>query len=158
VLVELSRDGGASYATLAPAAPNSGSFSWTVAGPAASSALVRVSWDAGAAVAVSARFAIVAGAVTVTSPNSGVNWAVGTSHTISWTHNFGAGAQFRIDISRNGGSTWSPIAAAVTASGATTGSTVWVVSGPRTVKARVRVTWNGTPAVSDVSNVNFTIH
>ena len=47
VTVELSRDNGANWETLFASTANDGSQSWTVSGPAASQALVRVSNDAG---------------------------------------------------------------------------------------------------------------
>ena len=44
-LIELSRDGGASFEMLAAAAPNTGSFVWTATGPDSVAALVRVTMN-----------------------------------------------------------------------------------------------------------------
>ena len=112
VRIELSRDGGASWETLAPSVQNAtattGSFPWVVAGPPTATALVRVSWLDGPASDISnAAFAIVAPAITVTSPNTNVNWPVGSSRNVSWTHNLGTAESVRIEIGvADGGATW----------------------------------------------------
>ena len=95
------------------------------------------------------------GAVTVTAPNTAVNWGVGSVQKIKWTHNRGAGSTVRIDVSRDGGASWTVVASSVANSGATTGSYNWTVTAP-TGPARVRVMFtDGTGA--DTSNVDFTI-
>jgi hypothetical protein len=158
VKLELSRNGGSSYTVLASAAPNSGSFAWTVAGSTTSSAIVRVSSISPAASATSGKFSIVAGKVTVTSPNTAVTWNVGTVHAVTWTHNGGAAATFKIEVSRDRGSTWSLVTAAAPATGATSGSYDWTVTSPRTTIARVRVTWTANTAATDQSDVSFKIN
>ena len=158
VRVELSRNNGTSYTTLAASAPNSGSFAWTATGPSTTSARVRLTANGTpSATAVSGTFSLVNATVTVTSPNTLVTWFVGTVHAITWTHNVGAGAQFKIEVSRNSGSTWSLITAAATAAGATSGSYNWTVASPRSETSRIRVTWTGNTSVNDSSNVNFRI-
>jgi hypothetical protein len=156
VAIELSRDGGATFQPLASAAPNSGSFPWTASGPATDAARVRITWQGGLASATSGIFALVAPTVTVTVPNTNVSWTVGSTRTISWTHNLDPGATFSLSISRDGGKTWAPITASAPG-GAGSGSYAWVVTGPHTHSARIRVQWNGTPTALDQSNVNFTI-
>jgi hypothetical protein len=158
VRVEVSRDGGSTYAALAAAAPDNGTFSWTVAAPATASAIVRVTSNGTGASTASGKFVLAAGKITVTSPNTSVSWPVGSVHAITWTHNAGTGAQFKIEISRNGGSTWSLIAAAAPGTGATTGSYSWTVTSPRTNAARIRVTWTANTAASDTSDVNFRVN
>jgi hypothetical protein len=158
VRIDLSRNGGTSYSSLTTSAPNSGSFTWTVAGAVTTSALVRASSNSTTAVATSGKFSLVAGTLTVTSPNTAVTWLVGSVHAITWTHNVGAGALFKIEVSRNSGSTWSLITAAASSSGATAGSYNWTVTSPRSTAARIRVTWTANTAVTDTSNVNFKIN
>jgi hypothetical protein len=63
----------------------------------------------------------------------------------------------RIELSRDGGSSWSVLAPSVVNSAATTGTFSWSVSGPTTQRARVRVTWIRDAAVQDGSDVNFRI-
>jgi len=155
VKIELSRNGGSTYTTLASTAPNTGSFAWTATGSATTTAIVRVSANGFSSSGVSGRFSLVAASVRVTSPNTAVTWTSGTVHAITWTHNLGASAQFKIEVSRNG--VWSVIASAVTGGGATSGSTNWTVTGPRTSNAKIRVTWIG-GTVNDSSDVSFTIN
>ena len=154
VKVQLSRNGGSTYTTLASSAPNTGAYAWTATGAASTTAIVKLSANGFTATAVSGTFSIVAASVTVTSPNTAVTWTVGTTHAITWTHNVGAGAQFTIEVSRAG--VWSTVASAATA-GATSGSYDWTVVGPKTTNAKVRVTWNGGTA-KDTSDVAFKIN
>jgi hypothetical protein len=158
VRIDLSRNGGTTYSSLATSAPNNGSFTWTVAGTATSSAIVRVSSNGTTAVGISGKFSLVAATVTVTSPNTAVTWLVGSVHAVTWTHNMGTGALFKIEVSRNSGSSWSLVTGAASSSGATSGSYNWTVSAPRTSTARIRVTWTTNTAVTDTSNVNFKIN
>ena len=87
--VELSRDGGGTFETLAAAAPNTGSFAWVVTGPDAAAAFVRVTvTDPVAASGASGAFAIVTPVVTVTGPATGALAYAGTPVTIAWTTTF----------------------------------------------------------------------
>ena len=94
--------------------------------------------------------------MTVTAPNTPVSWNVGTSQAITFTHNLGTGQAVNIDISRDGGGSWTPITTVTTAS-ATSGSFSWTVSGPTTTQGRIRATWASSGLVNDSSDVNFTI-
>jgi hypothetical protein len=62
-----------------------------------------------------------------------------------------------IDVSRDSGATWSSLAAAIPSSGAANGTFSWVVTGPPSTTARIRVSWTADPAVSDVGAVDFEI-
>jgi hypothetical protein len=155
VKIQVSRNGGSTYSNLNTTAPNTGSFTWTVTGGATTTAIVKITANGTTASAVSGTFTIAAAAVTVTAPNTAVTWTIGTVQAITWNHNVGAGAQFTIEVSRSG--TWSVINSAVTASGATSGSYFWTVTGPKATNAKVRVTWNGGTA-KDTSDVAFKIN
>jgi hypothetical protein len=160
VNVELSRNGGVSWETLASGVPNTGSFSWTVAGATTTAARVRVSWTMNPNVSdqSDANFTIATAFVTITVPNTQVRWDIGTIQTIGWTHNLGTAATMRIEVSHDSGATWSLINASVPNNADGSGSYSWTVTGPNTNKARIRVTWNTNPTVTDISNVNFQIH
>jgi uncharacterized repeat protein (TIGR01451 family) len=95
--------------------------------------------------------------ISLTSPNTVVNWGVGSVQPIRWTHTLGAGSAVRIEISRDGGATYRETIAAPAMNGAaTTGVYNWRVTGPNTAKARIRVsTTDG--SVVGASNANFTI-
>ncbi len=93
--------------------------------------------------------------VTVTAPNTNVAWTIGTTNNITFSHNLGTGQAVAIEVSRDGGASYAPITTFTTTS-ATSGSYPWVVTGPATTTARVRVTWLA-GAATDISNVNFRI-
>jgi hypothetical protein len=95
--------------------------------------------------------------IDITSPNTAVSWPTGSTRNISWRHNLGTTERVNIDLSRDGGTTWSPIASNVPNTTATSGSFAWTVTGPATSRARVRVSWVADPNVQSVSTVNFTI-
>jgi hypothetical protein len=97
-----------------------------------------------------------AGTITVSAPNTAVSWRASTVQNITYTHNLGAAQPVTIEVSRDGGSTWGPVANSTTTT-ATSGTYAWTVTGPPTTTARVRVSSTATPAVNDISNVNFTI-
>lgn len=158
--VLLSANGGSTYPTvLASGLPgNATSFSWTPTVAISSARIKVVAWDASGNSGSdfsNSSFSVVSGtpSISVSSPNTAVNWGVGSIHRISWTSNLGSGSRVDLEVSRDGGLTYSGIAAGVP----NTGSFNWVVSGPDTTTARIRVKWSNNTAVSDASNVNFTI-
>jgi hypothetical protein len=164
VNIDVSRDGGATWsaiaANVANATATTGSYSWVVSGPSTTQARVRVSASTSPAVADTSdvNFTISSGTVTVTAPNTAVTWATGSTRSITWSHTLGTSQTVNLDVSRDGGATWSPIATNVANATATTGSYSWVVSAPASTQARVRVSASADPAVGDTSNVNFTIN
>ncbi len=95
--------------------------------------------------------------VTVTSPNGGESWLVGSLHNITWTATDNvAVANVDLAYSTDGGATYpNAIATGI----ANSGSFAWTVPNTPTVQARVRVTAHDTGCAtgSDDSNANFTI-
>ena len=158
VRIQLSRNGGTTYTDLTTSAPNSGSFAWTPTGATTTTARVRVTINGSpSATATSGQFTLAAATLKVTAPNTTTTWTIGSARTVTWTHNVGTAATFKIEVSRNGGFSWSVIAAAAPSGGASTGSYAWVVTGPASTTARIRVTWNGNTSVNDTSDVSFRI-
>jgi subtilisin family serine protease len=96
------------------------------------------------------------GSITVNAPNTAVNWGVGSTQQIKWSHNLGTGSLVRIEVSRDGTQTWELIHPAFQNTGPSSSIFDWLVTGPSTGQARVRVSATDGPA-SDVSNANFTI-
>ena len=99
-----------------------------------------------------ADFTIGGGSLNVTSPNGGEIWRIGSSHPIQWTSS-GLTGNVKIQVSRNGGASWSLI----TASTANDGRFNWIVTGKATTQARIRITSVTDPTVSDVSDADVTI-
>jgi hypothetical protein len=153
IRIDLSRDGGATWTTLFTSVANSGSQSWTVMGPATTQARIRVSSVNTPSVSdvSDANFTITA-SLTVTTPNGGESWRIYNTQTIRWSSS-GVSGNVRINLSRDGGVTWTTLFASI----ANSGSKSWRVSGSVTTNALVRITSLDTPSVSDVSNAPFTI-
>jgi hypothetical protein len=154
VRLDLSQDGGSTWpTTIAASVQNSsatgGSYNWTVAGSAATSARIRAVWTTDTNVVGSTgNFTLAAPAMSVTAPATGASWTIGTVQTISWTNNLGPTATVRLDLSQDGGSTWpTTIAASVQNSSATGGSYNWTVAGSAGTTARIRAVWTSNPSV-----------
>ena len=62
-----------------------------------------------------------------------------STQAIGWTHNLGAAATFRVEVSANGGTTWNLVNAAAPSTGPDSGSASWLVRKPNSPNARVRV-------------------
>jgi uncharacterized repeat protein (TIGR03803 family) len=162
VRLDVSRDGGQTWTEISSSVVNSGatvgSYNWVTSG-ATTQARIRVSTTDGSVSDMSdVNFTIAAasaGSITVTAPNTAVNWGVGSTQRIKWNHTLAKGSTVRVELSRDGGVSWSEIAASVV-NGGTSGSYNWVVPSPVTSSARIRVT-STDGLISDVSNTNFTI-
>ncbi|HEV8438171.1 MAG TPA: hypothetical protein VGT40_08755 [Methylomirabilota bacterium] len=151
VKIEVSRNGGATWALINGNTPNDGTYMWPVAGPATREARIRVTNLANPAVsdASNANATIGGGAITVTAPNGGEVWPIGSSQTIRWISS-GLTGKVKIEVSRTGGSSWAVLSSGTSDDGAYT----WLVTGPATSQARFRVTSLTDPTVGDVSNAS----
>src|SRR6185295_2712274 len=166
VSVELSRDGGTSWTTIAGSMPNttatSGQFAWLVTGPVTSQARVRVRTVSGfgtggiVADASDANFTI-ASRIRVTSPNTNVTWAAGTPRLVTWTHTYPTTQLFDVEVSADGGTTWTSTVQSVQAPNAGIGSATIVMPTTVTSQAVVRVSPAGHPEDGDRSDVPFTL-
>ena len=88
----------------------------------------------------------------VVAPNGGEVWPLNTQQTIRW--DFAAiSGDVRVDLSTNGGSSWSTIIPRTPNNGVAQ----WIVTGLASTQARLRVLSLDSPSVSDDSNGNFTI-
>jgi subtilisin family serine protease len=163
--VELSTNNGSTYTGIPGCVGLAGtatSCTWSAPGPVSTTARIRVlARDVLGALggdASNATFTIASGMpfVTVSVPNTVVNWGRGSTQQIKWTHNLGATSFVRVDVSRDAGATYAPIATSVKNTSATSGLLDWTVTGPNTTAALIRVSWLRGPAV-DASNVAFTI-
>jgi hypothetical protein len=90
--------------------------------------------------------------ITVTSPDGGENWVVGSSHNITWTSQNYTG-NVKIEYSTDAGTNWTTIAAST----ANDGTELWVTPNTPTTQGRVKVSSDTSAAISDMSNANFTI-
>jgi serine protease len=162
--VQISTNGGSTYSILTGCGALSGSArscTWSAPAPVTGTARIRViakDKAGNSAQTSSSNFSIVSGsaALRVTSPNTAVKWTVGSTQTLRWSHNLGAHSAVHLDVSRDGGTSWSRVASGVKNSSSTAGSYVWAVTSPASTAGRIRATWSG-GTKSDSSDVNFTI-
>jgi hypothetical protein len=97
-------------------------------------------------------FTISGGSVTVLSPNGGETWVIGSTQTIQWSST-GLSGKVKIELSRDGGTTWTLLFNNVV----NTGSKTWKVTKPATAQARIRISGVSDPQAVDSSNANFAI-
>ncbi len=92
--------------------------------------------------------------VTLTQPNGGQSWAVGSNQTINWTSANVTG-NVNIELNRTyPGGAWESLFA----NSANDGTQAWAVTGAATsANCRVRVTSINSPTATDESDANFTI-
>jgi len=147
------------WTNIAAAVPNSGSFDWRVTGPASPQCRIRASWttDPLDSDMSDVDFSIAAPFMRVTAPNTNVGWTVGTVQEIHWLHNLGTREAADIELSRDGGASWSMIASGVAHTSENEGSYLWTVTGPATRRARVRVRWAADGTVMDLGDATFRI-
>ena len=90
--------------------------------------------------------------ITVRNPNGGDIWWGGTTRMIRWSSDYVNGT-VKIELTRDGGSTWQTPFSGMP----NQGSIPYLVSGPSTKTARIRVSSATTPDIQDESNSNFAI-
>jgi alpha-tubulin suppressor-like RCC1 family protein len=168
VTIDLSRNSGTSWTQISGPIPNTSTFKWVVTGPATNTARIRVNWANGPTTDINnGNFKIAEPFVTLAKPNGGEAWVRGTDQTFLWTSNLGAKEFVKIELSTDGGTTWTSMAEAVEAAldpesvliGSTPSDGKQVIKLPLVTgtKCRARITWLDDPTVSDTSNANFTI-
>jgi hypothetical protein len=167
VNIQLSRNGGVTWENIRISTTNSGSLVWKVTGPATNQAKIKVLSTVYPDVfdISDVNFIIAAPVIMVTSPNGDDNpdsdhhpdrteiWQVGTKQTITWTASPSVTGRVRIQLSRDGGQTWKTIVAST----ANDGAQDWVVTGPATSQARIKVISLSHTEIFDISEANFII-
>ncbi len=129
-------------------------FAWSASGTTSSTARVRIylASNAAAADTSAGNFTIAAPTLTVTAPNGGETWNVGSTQNITFTRS-NANGNVTVEVNRTyPGGVWEVLSTTVS-----TSSYAWTVSGTTSSAARVRVSLTGTPAIGDSSNANFSI-
>jgi hypothetical protein len=90
--------------------------------------------------------------VTVTAPNGGENWVVGSTQTIRWTAS--AVNTVNLDYRTSSSGAWTSIVQNLSAA---SGAYSWTVPSTPTTQARIRVTDAANPSTTDLSNGDFSI-
>ena len=158
VSIEYSTDNGSSWISVITSIPaSSGSYNWTVPNTPSTQCLVRISDASNASVydISDATFTITIAPnpmVTVTAPNGGENWVVGTAHQVKWTRQ--DVSYIKIEYSTNNGSVWIVV---VPSRLAALGSYNWTIPNTPSTQCLVRISDVDSAAVNDVSDNTFTI-
>jgi protocatechuate 3,4-dioxygenase beta subunit len=111
VKIEFSTDNGSNWSTIISSTANTGSYNWTVTNSISSQCMIKIS-DANIvslADTSDGTFSISElTTITVTSPNGGENWLIGSTHDITWTSS-GTVGSVKIEYSPDNGSNWNEI-------------------------------------------------
>jgi len=159
----VSLDNGATFTPIASGETNDGAYQWTVPDSLTENALIRVTASDAAGNQASDdsdnTFAIrdlIAPTVTVTSPNGGEAWTVGSTRDITWVANDNLGVnQIDIYYSDNGGTTFTAVALGET----NDGTYSWSLPTTPTETAIIRVIAQDAAgnSTADESNGTFSI-
>jgi hypothetical protein len=151
-----SDNGGRRWQLVAERLDNIGYFDWRIPDTSSINVMVKIeAFDAAGnrrSDTSDRPFTIIRPSIRVTSPNGREVWDIGSVQTIRWTST-GITGNVRIDLSRDGGSTWTTIISSTP----NDGSEQWTVTGPPTNRARIRIVSLANPAIWDVSDQDFTI-
>ena len=158
--IAVSSDGGKSFVPLAECSNLPASARdcvWSAPGPLTKKGLVRLTATDSLGKALvhdSEQFTIRSGTTTlqVKSPSKLVRWGIGSRQAISWTSGMGLASPVRIELSRDGGGSWTTLGSRL----AYMPDYAWTVTGPPTSNGLVRVTSLHGP-LSDVSDSMFVI-
>jgi 5-hydroxyisourate hydrolase-like protein (transthyretin family) len=157
VKIELMKSGSLNRVIVSSTA-NDGSYSWTIPSTQTlgTDYKIRITSTSNAAITDSSNsnFAIVAGTLTVTSPNGGQSWKRGTVHTITWSKSGSPGSSIKIELLKGG-----VFNRVITYSTANDGSYSWKIPSTQTAGTdyKIRITSTTYESISDSSNSNFKI-
>ncbi len=137
--------------------PTSGNLAWEVLPTSATTKTFRCTVrdnraGGGAYTSATMTVAFVAGAFSVTAPNTAVSWAGNSTQTVTWTKGGSTAANVAISLSTDGGANWTTVVASTPNDGT---ESITVPNTPSTT-CRVRVAPTDNVYFDD-SNVNFTI-
>ncbi|RKY38312.1 MAG: hypothetical protein DRP72_02010, partial [Candidatus Omnitrophota bacterium] len=158
IAIKYSTDGGQTYPnTIASSADaQTGYYNWVIPDDIASTCKVKIINNADSSVfdISDLNFKIV-GILTLTSPNGGERWGVGTNHNITWTK-VGSIANVRLDYSTDSGQSFPYTIVSSTSAGAL--SFTWTIPDSVSKTCRVRISDASDIEVYDTSDNDFTIH
>ncbi|MBD3376267.1 T9SS type A sorting domain-containing protein [candidate division KSB1 bacterium] len=154
VNLELSRDNGDTWMTIASEIENTGEYDMQVTEPESDSCLIRITDSTVPEITDTSddRFAIRSPGLTLLVPNGGEKWSPGQEQDILWQSS-GAIPQVDIEITYDDGTTWSAIAQQVT----NNGQYSWTVPETLSDSCWIRISDSANPDVQDVSDNRFAI-
>ena len=157
VALEYTTDGGLVYNSIAAGvdATTGSPYAWTVPDALSTTVRVKVTNEADSTVSDSSDTDFtIRGALTLTAPNGGEIWFVGSSENITWTRT-GSIPAIKIDYSTNSGGSYDY--QIIPSTDASTGTYAFTVPDAIGENIRLKITDTGNSIVTDASNADFTI-
>ncbi|MCX5693109.1 MAG: hypothetical protein NTX47_05445, partial [Candidatus Omnitrophica bacterium] len=156
VNIWLSRNNGGDWMPIASPNANSSPYPWIVTGPTSSSCLIKIVSGTYSDVSdVSNATFTIAGSITVSSPNGATDyWNIGQNCSVSWS-TVGTFSNVKILLSTDNGVTYPTQLAEV--AGNSSPYTGWVIQGPPSDQAKIKVVSSDYSGISDVSDAAFHI-
>lgn len=154
IKIELSRDGGGNWETIANNLANDGEENWIVNGPPTNLAMIRISGVDNSTLSDQSDnvFEISEATLTLLSPSGGEAWLSDSTVQITWNSSNLPG-EIRIELSRDGGLTFDNIIDSTDNDGIEN----WIVIPPFTTQARIRITSIDIPTLFSISSNDFSI-
>ncbi|MFC2161966.1 SBBP repeat-containing protein, partial [Acidobacteriota bacterium] len=155
VKIEYSTNSGAVWATIVASTANTGTYPWTIPNTLSAQCLVRISEAAdGNPVDTSdLLFSIVPeSSITLTSPNGGESWLVGSVQNIPWTTT-GTVGPIKIEYSMDNGTTWIEIVSSTSNDGVHP----WTIPNTPSAQCLVRISEASDGSPVDTSATLFSI-
>ena len=152
--IEYSTNGGSGWNTITSSTANDGTYEWTVADTPSGNCLVRIcdAADNDPCDASNGVFTIASQAITVTAPNGGEVWCVGSNHNITWSCS--CVDNVKIEYSTDGGADWMTIIASTPCG---SGSYSWTIPNTPSSTCKVRICDASDSDPCDTSDDVFTI-
>jgi len=155
VKIEYTTNGGTLWNTIIASTPaNVASYAWTIPNEVSADCKVRISDASNASLndESNAVFSIIPPYITVTAPNGGESWNIGTSRNITWASEMVTNV--KIEYTTNNGSSWIEISASTQASA---GTYAWTIPHAPSTECKVKISNASGGVPSDESNATFTI-
>lgn len=157
VKLEYSLNNGSSWATISSSTGNDGSFNWNVPALQSFTALVRISDASNSAIndVSDGTFSIlplVDPLITITSPNGGEIWIMGSEHDVTWTAPASI-ANVKLQYSLDSGENWTTFKASTLNDGVYG----WVLPNTESHDALIRVLDAANASVFDISDGVFSV-
>lgn len=156
VNLQYSTNGGTTWNTIIASTSNSGSYYWMVPSASSSTCKVKVTDNVNSSLTDESDGLFSIGtavpSITVTTPNSNLQWTVGSSQYIYW--NASNSTNVKIEYSTDNGASWTSI---VSSTSASTGYYQWTIPNTPSSTCKVKISDVSNPAYFDVSDVFFSI-